>query len=1358
MGFDSKFDLVPAPAGSGAPGEAAAAEKGGVGAGEAVALAVGDVVVRGGDWKWGDQDGGGLGTVERTEASHPGKQTSGWVAVRWAATPGKVDSYRNGAQGCFDLALDPAAAKASTGPGPRLSAACHSTIARLGPLVRGCSELLFSKVSSYPYSNSCKDGETVIFLDSNGGNPPAQVKWTSGFTYWVNWEDLRWPKAAGAPLTEGTHPLHPHHRMTLVDRDNGWGCDGRGQPGGCKGVPSFGVPSKPLCGAGRGNRRYRCATGCDFDLCQSCWDVGNVGGAAPAAAPVAAAVGLAPFRPPAAAALAAVGATSATPAAATAAATGWRLKAGASREYSTFKQGGAMAAGLAHVGSAECGSEGERLGRGHGLCPPFDGATGAGFFGPSHSRCIKAGVEVLEIGTGAVPIDLALAGRRAQLLGAPKFLRIADLEPCPDPAMVAAAEVEGAGKAPRQQPRGSGLGAALVAAAQRLAERAPASTSPFLSSSPSPPSSLAVPSSWANQAYGALDYDQSGALGRNDFDLTTRRQAVRAKHRAAEAEAEAAAKVRTALSSSSLSASSDGAGGAAEDNFDDFDLPPPVMAAPKLKATLSVFDEGTDSFVGGQALGAGGGAGGGVTGGFSTFEDEDASHAEGLLALDAAVGSVGETLALPKGSALLLLAACGWDAASAVEHFVADDVAMRRKAGLPLPGRTFFLYPSPEEAAAAGGAAECMVCGDDLPTGHPGPFQCGHVFCDECWEGQLTVKVTERPRGGVGCMWPKCAAVLSEEALESVGVPHAMLRRWRRALAVEFVEANSGGGSGGGGGGGRGGGGGGGLRLVHCKSSTCSAVIRLPPGATGSSVICGECSHTFCSQCDFPAAHAPATCKMVAAWQEKGGMVEASDEDMANWLAIKKMSVRCPKCGHAIIKEPETCNHITCFTSASGCGHHFCYLCSADWDQGQYRCVNSAGKCPSSSSGGGNIYAATKVASASDFDRLNDECAKHIAALRKAQAHSAAFAKALKGARLASGTAAGAPERLATESLEGLANALAATFRYLANAAACVFGLPEGGILRARLAELQAPLQRHAATSLARLEAGARPSASAAVGAAAAPGADKDGAPLSVGALIGEKERLALGATLAAMRKEMERCDAEMQPLIAAHEAAPPVLAAAGAPAAGGAATVIAGAAGPGPVALAVGGGGGGGGGAAAVEEDKIPCELCSALVLASGFLRHVQGHGVTLADGLVGLGGGGTEAGGGGGGGAADDGEVRALAPGFGGRRNGQPLALALPAGFAPSSSAASVAAAAAGGAPLPPGVVPSKPAAPAPAAKNWQSADRNPVAPTASAAALATAPAAAAFSLGQFTAPTSEEKPKGLSGRRKISARRRR
>jgi hypothetical protein len=112
------------------------------------------------------------------------------------------------------------------------------------------------------------------------------------------------------------------------------------------------------------------------------------------------------------------------------------------------------------------------------------------------------------------------------------------------------------------------------------------------------------------------------------------------------------------------------------------------------------------------------------------------------------------------------------------------------------------------------------------------------------------------------------------QSLSRMKVKSSLLRNWRRALARPFLEASTQGF---------------GAKIVHCKSSFCKAVIRVE-GST--SVKCGECSFAFCSACDYPAPHAPATCNMITAWQEKDGMVEASEEDMRNYLAIKKVQVR----------------------------------------------------------------------------------------------------------------------------------------------------------------------------------------------------------------------------------------------------------------------------------------------------------------------------------------------------------------------------------------------------------------------------------------------------------------------------------
>ena len=59
---------------------------------------IGDRVVRGPDWAWGDQDGGGEGTVVEAPYSVDESGTV-WVGVRWDG--GHRNSYRVGP--CVDL-------------------------------------------------------------------------------------------------------------------------------------------------------------------------------------------------------------------------------------------------------------------------------------------------------------------------------------------------------------------------------------------------------------------------------------------------------------------------------------------------------------------------------------------------------------------------------------------------------------------------------------------------------------------------------------------------------------------------------------------------------------------------------------------------------------------------------------------------------------------------------------------------------------------------------------------------------------------------------------------------------------------------------------------------------------------------------------------------------------------------------------------------------------------------------------------------------------------------------------------------------------------------------------------------------
>ena len=71
------------------------------------------------------------------------------------------------------------------------------------------------------------------------------------------------------------------------------------------------------------------------------------------------------------------------------------------------------------------------------------------------------------------------------------------------------------------------------------------------------------------------------------------------------------------------------------------------------------------------------------------------------------------------------------------------------------------------------------------------------------------------------------------------------------------------------------------VKATYCKNpGGCVGIVVMADDADASAVQCSLCGYSFCASCDFP-PHAPATCKQVALWEEKGGYLETgSDEDI----------------------------------------------------------------------------------------------------------------------------------------------------------------------------------------------------------------------------------------------------------------------------------------------------------------------------------------------------------------------------------------------------------------------------------------------------------------------------------------------
>ena len=79
--------------------------------------------------------------------------------------------------------------------------------------VQKSARFVFRIKSSYNYSQEPKtingNGEVVTYLQHNSGEPPIQVQWANGHTYWVEPQDLR-------PLAQGVQFLLSDNCLVMV--------------------------------------------------------------------------------------------------------------------------------------------------------------------------------------------------------------------------------------------------------------------------------------------------------------------------------------------------------------------------------------------------------------------------------------------------------------------------------------------------------------------------------------------------------------------------------------------------------------------------------------------------------------------------------------------------------------------------------------------------------------------------------------------------------------------------------------------------------------------------------------------------------------------------------------------------------------------------------------------------------------------------------------------------------------------------------------------------------------------------------------------------------------------------------------
>jgi len=292
---------------------------------------------------------------------------------------------------------------------------------------------------------------------------------------------------------------------------------------------------------------------------------------------------------------------------------------------------------------------------------------------------------------------------------------------------------------------------------------------------------------------------------------------------------------------------------------------------------------------------------------------------------DKLVKNVSEVLDIDEDTANVLLLRFEWNKEKLFDAFYANPEAACVKAGAtlhnPVIAATMKEGGNDVEMQDEDAMFMCDIMFMEVPFKYTFSMKCGHRYSISAWQYYLKSKIED----GNDCIFATCPCekckitvapsqwqlVLTHPTEEgNTGDFDAVLKRYRRFLARSFVEINR--------------------TMRYCPGKNCHSAIKSTGAVTN--VKCSDCKSLFCFKCGQE-AHAPASCKRVAAWQEKC----SNESETANWILAN--TKQCPKCSSRIEKN-QGCNHMTCRV----CQHNFCWVCDADWEShnastgGYYNC------------------------------------------------------------------------------------------------------------------------------------------------------------------------------------------------------------------------------------------------------------------------------------------------------------------------------------------------------------------------------------------------------------------------------------
>jgi len=297
----------------------------------------------------------------------------------------------------------------------------------------------------------------------------------------------------------------------------------------------------------------------------------------------------------------------------------------------------------------------------------------------------------------------------------------------------------------------------------------------------------------------------------------------------------------------------------------------------------------------------------------SSISDFQCLTQEGLLEQQArAIEDIAEVLSMTPSASASLLRYFRWNRDRLFAKYLEDPAGVLKEAGVALSETYIHVEdndtgeprPFPYSSLANSGDSssarhsdiiECSICGED--TNKCFALSCSHLFCKDCWEQYLTMKIKEGQAVSLQCPQYKCQMIVDDRAVKEL-VSEETYARYVRFLLQSFVDDND--------------------RAKWCPGRGCTNAVTADMIQRGQTVVC-TCGTRFCFRCHED-AHLPATCEQIKTWK-----IKCQDEsETLHWISANTNT--CPKCNTSIEKNGG-CNHMIC----RQCTYEFCWVCLREW-------------------------------------------------------------------------------------------------------------------------------------------------------------------------------------------------------------------------------------------------------------------------------------------------------------------------------------------------------------------------------------------------------------------------------------------